>query len=245
MNLKTESELAARRGGYARPTMPRARQLVVTDPKAAALLLHESERAYLSYFFDEPLSVAAVAKRLNAPVPKVLYRVSKLERHGLLEVAREERRAGRPIKHYRTTAERFVVPYAHSGAADAQEFLGLIEGTLRTAFYESFLPDDQAQGTGIEVSRSNPEGQANLAFVVASEDGWYSPGASRSPTDVIGIDLLALPPERAQDLKRDLLALVARYRAFEEADEPLFLLRTGLVRLGREHQMELAEAGDG
>lgn len=31
----------------------------------------------------------------------------------------------------------------------------------------------------------------------------------------------------------------------EEADEPLFLLRTGLVRLRREHQMQLEEAGDG
>lgn len=40
------------------------------------------------------------------------YRVRKLERLGILQVVNEEKRKGRPIKHYRAAARAFFAPFA-------------------------------------------------------------------------------------------------------------------------------------
>lgn len=213
---------------------PRPTQHVIDDPKAAQLLLDERERRYLSYFFDAPRSVSEVAQILDEEPSKLLYRVRKLQRLGLLWVARHEARAGRPIKHYQTTAKSFVVPYSASTAADTREFLGLIEGTLRDAFYASFFPESEAECTGVAFSSAERSGDTSIQLVTRADGTWRAPGPAKSATDILQINVLALPEDEAAQLKQQLMALLEHYRTREVEGASHFMLRFGLVKLRKE-----------
>lgn len=206
-------------------------QQVVTDSQAARLLLDERERRYLSYFFALPRTVGEVAQLLGEERSKVLYRVRKLQQHGLLRIVKLEPRAGRPIKYYQTSAERFIVPYAVSSLSNPQAFLGLIEGTLRDAFYSSFLPEAETHSLGVVFSGVAWEGNVAMQLVAMTEDGWQTPRTARCATDVLKINLLALPEAEAARLKQELMALLERYQGREVEGAPKFLLRLGLVKL--------------
>src|SRR3712207_1288343 len=83
---------------------------VVSDPAAAALFGQAFPRRLLLAFAAGERPIAAVARELGQPLANVHYHVTRMARLGLLVVTREEKRRGRPIKHYRTLKPRFFVP---------------------------------------------------------------------------------------------------------------------------------------
>jgi len=67
--------------------------------------------------------VSQAAAELGHSVSATLYRVKTFLRAGLLYVAREERRAGRPVKHYRSVADAFFIPFDRTPYAGLEERL--------------------------------------------------------------------------------------------------------------------------
>lgn len=53
----------------------------------------------------------------------MLYRVKTFVRVGLLEVSYEEKRAGRPIKHYRSVHDAYFIPFGVTPFANTEERL--------------------------------------------------------------------------------------------------------------------------
>lgn len=86
--------------------------VVIDDPQAARALTDLSLLPLLSLFLRGEASASEAAESLGADLDKVYYQVRKLERFGVLMVTRSETRAGRPIKHYRASADAFFVPFA-------------------------------------------------------------------------------------------------------------------------------------
>ena len=110
---------------------------------------------------DGETSVSAAAQVLGCSVQAMHYRVKQLLAAGLLEVAREEKRAGRSIKHYRAVSDAFFVPDNLTPYADLEERLlrtylptvktiskGIAEGIRREGRIGQCLFWDEQRGLG-------------------------------------------------------------------------------------------------
>src|SRR3954471_15008554 len=82
----------------------------VKSPNVAKALCSSPAPTYLQPFLAQNRSVAEAAALLDEPVPRVHYWVTRLLSLGLLTVVAEIPRAGRTIKLYRSTAQRFLIP---------------------------------------------------------------------------------------------------------------------------------------
>ena len=80
----------------------------ITTPDAAEILGRPDLARLLKPFMRGPQSVSAVAKIQGVSVESLHHRVQQLHRAGLLRVAGEIPRRGRPIKLYEAVATDFV-----------------------------------------------------------------------------------------------------------------------------------------
>ncbi|HEX7040112.1 MAG TPA: hypothetical protein VF202_08380 [Trueperaceae bacterium] len=102
----------------------RSRRTVVVDDRAAAsALLDPSTVRHLAPFLGAELSVTEAARLTGEKPNTVLKRVRRFVELGLLEVARERERAGRPIKLYSAVADVFFVPFAVTEAESYEAVL--------------------------------------------------------------------------------------------------------------------------
>lgn len=94
------------------------------ESEAQAQLLGDPTKGSFIYpFMGQACSVAEAARRLGCSVQTMHYRVKQLLSLKLIEVVREEERAGRPIKYYRAISQAFFVPDELTPHADLGERL--------------------------------------------------------------------------------------------------------------------------
>jgi hypothetical protein len=175
----------------------------IGDPAAAAALVDPARRRILFAFARGARSIAEVAAEQQHDLKRLHYHVGQLEKLGLLAVADAVKRAGRPIKLYRTTAEAWFVParLAPRAAHDLAERLdrGLELGHLKRKGGALFY----ASETGAPRVRAlEPEGAA-----APSVDLWRT---------------LKLAPQDAAALMAEVEDLLYRWAARrDEAGQPL------------------------
>lgn len=160
----------------------------------------------LKPFFRAPCSIAEGAQATGIKA-NTLYRwVQKWCALGLLEVAANRPKRGRPVKLYRATAERFFVPFAATSAPTHEALLREMDSEFYDEFYKSFTR-----------ARQDTAPDWGFSFSVGSDDVYYmrpyqndcEPFAADEPSDVINswnTDLY-LTLEEAKALKRQLRSL--------------------------------------
>jgi hypothetical protein len=111
--------------------------LEIRDPTAIGLLLAENAFKALAPYFDASRSLSEAAAMLGWKLPRMSAWVKRLLEANLLRVERIEARAGSSIKHYRTTAPVFYLPYDQVSAELLDAFRGRmneqLEATLEWA----------------------------------------------------------------------------------------------------------------
>ena len=107
---------------------------VVTDPRAADALVNPYTLRQLEPFLGRDCTVSEAARQAGEKPNTVLRRVRRFVGLGLLEVTREERRAGRAIKVYRSSAEVFFVPFEATSAETLESLMA-----ERDRYYEDLL----------------------------------------------------------------------------------------------------------
>lgn len=95
----------------------------VTDPEQARLLSNPANFRFFEPFVARERTVTAAAEEIGYALDTMLYRVKTLLKAGLLEVSRLEKRAGRPIKHYRSVHDAYFVPFELTPYAGVEERL--------------------------------------------------------------------------------------------------------------------------
>lgn len=78
----------------------------------ARLLSDARSRAYFLPFLGRTRSVSQAAQEVGCALDAMHYRVRRFLAAGLLEVREVRRRAGRPIKLYRSVRDAFYIPFA-------------------------------------------------------------------------------------------------------------------------------------
>lgn len=189
----------------------------VADPRAARILADPEWIAWLEPFLGRVSGVAEAARRLGRPLDATRYRVRRMEQAGLIEVVGERRRAGRPIRLYRSVADGFVVPFEATPFVDLEERLQASLGADAKRFARSAAAAMRA--TGVEARRiyRGPDGEVHQE-AAATEDAI----AAASQADPIeSLSLRArLPRSVARGLLREMIALARRAEALDREPGP-------------------------
>jgi len=107
---------------------------IINNAKAADTLINPKTLLWLEPFLANSTTISEAAKRIASKPNTVLSRVRKLLRLGLLKVVKEEKRAGRAIKWYRSSSDSFFVPFAATSAESLEEMMA-----ERDSYWESML----------------------------------------------------------------------------------------------------------
>lgn len=181
----------------------------IRDPDAAALLVHPKAVVALAPFLEHERSLSEAAVLAGLKLPTMSYWVKRLQAAGLLQQTRTQARTGSPIRFYRSVAPAFDVPFATLPPALVEAFRrrnsAELERRLEEALIEVYGPWGDAWG--LRVGR-HPSGKAAVQQVAGA-------GRRVEPAAFEALSLwdgLALRPEEAWQLQRDLCAVLEQYR---------------------------------
>ena len=92
--------------------------LEVTDVETANVLTDPEHLRYIAPFLGRERTVGEVARETRSTLSTTYRRVKRYCDLGILEVAREHKRKGKPLKIYRTVADAFFVPLRLTGGPE-------------------------------------------------------------------------------------------------------------------------------
>ena len=85
---------------------------MVSDPVQARFLTDPAKKRFLLPFLARERRIAQAAEEVGCSINRMLYQVRTLAGCGLLRIVREEPRAGRAVRVYRSVHEAYFVPFA-------------------------------------------------------------------------------------------------------------------------------------
>jgi hypothetical protein len=201
---------------------------LVRDPAAAAALLDPDALRHVAPFLGRALTVSEAARETGERPNTVLKRVQRLMRLGLLEVARERPRRGRPMKVYRTVAPAFFVPFAATRADSLEQALA-----ERDAYWERLLRRNvvrtRVETLGTWGTRVYRDGRGRLQVQTA-----LTPEANATTLDPTAPAVLSawrdgvqLDFADAKALQREMFDLLLRYQ--QKTGAQRYIVRLGLA----------------
>lgn len=209
----------------------------VEDERQARLLLDAKSQAFFRPFLARDRTVGEAAAELGCEPSVMLYRVGTFLRAGLLRVVREEPRAGRALKVYRSSHDAYLVPYERTPFA-----------TLEEAFYAMYEESARRLAAAMAARFRARGWHGYRLYRDAFGQAWVegAPDAARSSDlgDLEdrdgrgGMDFaldLHLTPGEAEALRKEVASMLRRYRELEpkrgEPEEQPYLLSVGFVVL--------------
>lgn len=225
--------------------------LTVTHPAAVRLLTRGRSRWVLGAFLRGENSVAGAARELNLDLRLVHRDVGALLSAGLLQVVREQKRAGRAVKVCTATAPAFFVPFSATDAADFAELGGkreqLYDGLLDRASRRKFEHLHHEQGGGREWGVRlylGPEGQVQVDTSYEGAELVDAAVRYQGPVGLLLSARTALRLTEAEEVQIELIRLLMRLRPISVQHEQNgtgqpFLLRLGLVGVSEDEAQGL------
>ena len=183
---------------------------MVTDEAAARVLLDAEARRWFVPFLAQSSSISAAARTLGEKPNSVLYRVKRWLELGLLEVAREELRKGRTVKHYRSTSDAFFIPHSASSSETLVELLRDTNAPYLDTLYQSVVSAARALSSdwGVQLSRVGTTVKVSAAVAPGEV---YDPLNRESPAVLEQFTRLQLDFEDAKAFQLELLNLLKNY----------------------------------
>jgi hypothetical protein len=129
----------------------------VTDPDQAAILVDPSRVRFLRPFLGRECTVTKAARLVGVTPNGMLYRVRRMLDVGLLQLVREEPRAGRAVKIYRSCHDGYLVPMEAMRYDDLRHRVrshGRLLADQMTEAYATVLATSSTEGARV-LARSN------------------------------------------------------------------------------------------
>ena len=211
------------------PSLPPGSLHLVRDVQQARLLSDDKSWMYFEPFLAREMSVSAAAKEVGCSLHTMLYRVRVFLKADLLRVTREEARAGRPIKHYRSLHDAYfipldLIPYAALEERLKAQVVPNIE--LLTQAWAHFL-----RGLGQYGRRLYRDAEGFTRSDSGGEERPFFDHANPKVSAAFDFFLeLQLPQEEAKRLQLELLNLYQRYLPYrEKSGNEAYLFQSALV----------------
>lgn len=210
-------------------------RLTITEPEVARVLVENRSARLLEPFMKRTLSLNEAAQELGVKLPKLLYHVKRFVKLGLLEVACVERRHGRPVKRYRSTAKAFFVPFHVTPSETLERLLSELTAYDTKRFHReaAYTLQNISPTWGLHVALHGEDG-VSYALTPDREglkpllDVLFGPDA---PAILSTEGTLKLTFETAKALQKELDELYKRYRGQQSDKGKSYAYRLGLTPL--------------
>ena len=208
----------------------------VTNPEAARVLNNPVVFRFLQPFLDRENTVGIAAKAAGMTNVQMFRHVKQFLVLGLLEITRLETRAGKPIKHYRSVAPGFFVPFALLPSETLEAELLTQDNFWRQRLARGIAAIARdAMSTGGSYFFRNDQG--DIRKVTGRTGGLnvlpenVTPNTSLTPV-WSDWSVVMLEPEDAQEFYQDMAELFKRYkvRHARMKGRP-YLMRTAMAPL--------------
>jgi hypothetical protein len=179
--------------------------------EACTVLADREQLRLLGAFLGRENTISSAAQELGVNPTKLFKQVQRFLALGLVNINRLEKRAGRAIKHYRSSSDRFFIPFRtyppeRIGQQNREYHTRLFAlGLERVYRQERFTEQDwgaitaQMPGGGVYLSIANSRGQQ-----------WNYLDAD-TPAVVSGWNRIMLDFEDAKALQREMSELLTKY----------------------------------
>lgn len=197
------------------------------DAEAARFMLDSRNLQYLRPFVSQERSIQQAASDLGISVGKMSYWTHKLLDRGLLVQSREVRRAGKPVRYYRATAEEFIAPIDILPEFSDVDLVKAHASWWWNTFMEEVAragrrayPDWQLRVTGTDLlHRLEPAVKQDIPVKEQEYpvNDWFHAD---------------LTPDQAERFQAELLALIGRYHSVQNGDQETqkYMFHLGMVR---------------
>ena len=184
----------------------------ITDAAQARLLTEPRSRDFFKPFLARERSASQAAEELGCSLNTLLYRIKTFLQADLLHVTREEQRAGRAVKYYRSVHDAYFVPFHLTPHSTLEERLEAQAAPIFATLIRSYAA---------ALQQTERFGQ----HLLRAEDGtvWttdFPPELTPIGLPMVYYDAVtSMGDAEARDLGRDLKALFERGTNVEKPDE--------------------------
>ncbi len=202
--------------------------LTVTDPAVAAALMNPRTLRQLEPFLDREQTVLGAAREAGVKPNTVLARVRRFTALGLLEVVREEPRAGRALKVYRASAASFFVPYEITPSETLEAAMHEREHYWETLLRKNVVRvrSEDVGSWGTRIYR-DPRGRLQVQAAITPEQNYTTLAPERPAALSAWRDALYLDFDDAKALQREMFDLLKRYQ--QKTGAQRYILHLGLA----------------
>lgn len=201
---------------------------IIHDARAADTLVNPMTLQQLAPFLAQTRTVSDVALETGEKANTVLARVRRFVALGLLDVVGLKQRPGRPIKHYRTSADSFFVPYEATTAETLESLMAerdsYYETLLRQGVVTTRIHDIGTWGTRIY---RDDKGRLQIQTAVTPDHNYTMIDPDRPAVISAWRDSVYLDFADAKALQREMFDLLERYQQKEGAQR--YIIRLGLA----------------
>jgi hypothetical protein len=217
----------------------RPNQRRVDNPAAAEFLVHADSFRFLEPFLARENTISGAVQHTGADHSSVLYRVKRMIELGLLEITDVQARAGRAIKHYRSSADEFFVPFSATSADTLrslnQQFTVEFQALFDQAYGAILERASNVYQLGVRVWR-DPNGHTSRDLMpndAAHGNTMLSDWILQPDMPPLWNQhaLLRLSAKNAKLLQLELAQVWQRFAGLEEEEGQFHALRLGLVSL--------------
>jgi hypothetical protein len=181
------------------------------NPKACTVLADREKLRLLGAFLGHENTISGAAQELEVNSTKLYKQVQQFLELGLVKISRLERRAGRAIKYYRSSGDRFFIPFrTHPpeliGQQNRENHTRLFaQGLERVYRQEGFIEQDWGA-----ITERTPSGAVYLDIANSQGQHWNHLDP-KAPAVVSGWNPIQLDFEDAKAMQRELTDVMLRY----------------------------------
>jgi hypothetical protein len=181
------------------------------NPEACTVLADREQLRLLSAFLGKENTISNAAQELEVNSTKLYKQVQRFLELGLVKISRLEKRAGRAIKYYRSSSDRFFIPFRtyppeRIGQQNREYHTRLFAlGLERVYRQERFTEQDWGA-----ITASMPGGGVYLSIANSFGQQWNYLDPD-TPAVVSGWNRIMLDFEDAKALQREMSELLTRY----------------------------------
>ncbi len=203
---------------------------IITDAKAADTLINPKTLRMLEPFLAKDCTILQAAKETGVKANTVLSRVKRFMDNGLISITKEEKRAGRAIKHYRSTADIFFIPYEATTAESLETMMAererYWEKLLRKAVVETRSEDLGTWGTRIY---KDSRGRLQVQTAINPEENYSMLDQNQAALLSSWRDSVYLDFEDAKQLQSEMFELLKRYQ--QKSGSQRYIIRLGMAAI--------------
>ncbi len=207
-----------------------AKSRLITKQEQADILISPKTLRQLEPFIARSLSITQAAKELGEKPNTVLSRVRRFVKLGLLEVSQENKRKGRSVKHYRTTADSFFIPYEATSAESLETALAerdsYWEDLLRKSVVKARIEDVGSWGTRIY---RDERGHLQIQAAITPDKNYTMLDKNRPAVLSAWRDSVYLDFEDAKTLQKEMFELLKKYQQKQGVQR--YIVRLGVAPL--------------